>query len=418
MQFADFHLHSSYSRATSKNITLEEMARNARIKGLDILGTGDFTHPEWLKQLKRDLSDESGIYNYDNIKFILTGEISLVYTQGGKGRRIHHVLLAPDFGAVDQINAVLDKKGRRDYDGRPIFGFSSIELTDVMLGISKDIMVIPAHCMTPWFGIFGSMSGFNSLEECFQEKTKYIHAVETGLSADPEMLWRISSLDKISLVSFSDAHSLHPHRLGREATVFDLKEMNYKNITDAIKNREIKFTCEVNPSYGKYHIDGHRACNFSCSPDESKKLRGICPKCRTKLTIGVLHRVEELADRPDGYKPKDSADFKSLLPLMELIALHYGQAVFSKKVFAMYNSFIERFGNEFNILLNAEKRDLEKMDEKLAELIIKNRGGKIDVIPGYDGVYGRPVISMNNTTYPASIKTEHMPKKQKSISDF
>ncbi len=412
MQFADLHLHSSYSRATSKNITLGEMARNARIKGLDILGTGDFTHPIWIKDLKKQLVDEDGIYDYDNIKFILTGEISLVYTQGGKGRRIHHVLLAPDFAAVDQINTFLDKKGRRDYDGRPIFGFSSIELVDTMMSISKDIMVIPAHCLTPWFGVFGSMSGFNSLEECFQDKTKYIHAVETGLSADPEMLWRISSLDDIALVSFSDAHSLHPHRLGREATVFDLKEVNYKNIVNAIKSKEILFTVETSPSYGKYHFDGHRNCNFSCTPDESKNLRNICPKCGTKLTIGVLHRVEELADRPEGFCPKAAPDFKSLLPLMELIALHYGQAVFSKKVLSLHNSFIERFGNEFNILIDVDRKDLEKIDEKLADLVIKNREGKIHVVPGYDGVYGKPMLSVK------PVENVPIKKRQKSISDF
>ena len=414
MQFADFHLHSSYSRATSKNITLAEMARNAKIKGLDILGTGDFTHPLWIKELEKKLVEDNGIYKYDDVNFVLSGEISLVYTQGGKGRRIHHVLLAPDFGTVDQINEFLDKKGRRDYDGRPIFGFSSIELVEVMMSISKEIMVIPAHCMTPWFGIFGSMSGFDSLEECFHDKTKHIYAVETGLSADPEMLWRISKLDKIALVSFSDAHSLHPHRLGREVSVFDLKEMNYKNITDAIKNREIKFTYEVNPSYGKYHFDGHRNCNFSCSPSDSKKLGNICPRCGNKLTIGVLNRVEELADRPEGYKPKGVPDFKSLLPLIELIALHYGQAVFSKKVFAMYNSFIEKFGNEFNIMLNIERKELAKIDEKLSDLIIKNREGKIHVVPGYDGVYGKPVLSDRIIRNEIS----HIKKKQKSISDF
>ncbi len=404
MQFADFHLHSSYSRATSKNITLDEMARNAKLKGLDILGTGDFTHPIWIKELKSRLSGD-GIYEHHDVSFVLSGEISLVYTQGGKGRRIHHVLIAPDFGAVDQINEFLDKKGRRDYDGRPIFGFSSIELVDAAMSISKDIIIMPAHAWTPWFGVFGSMSGFNSLEECFQDRTKYIYCIETGLSSDPQMNWRLSALDDITLISNSDAHSLHPHRLGREANALDLKKIDYKNLLDAIKTRKgFEFTVEVSPSYGKYHFDGHRACNFSCEPAESKKMNNKCPRCGKTLTIGVLNRVEELADRPDGYKPKDAPDFKSLLPTMELIALQCGQGLFSKKVLGIYNAFVKEFGNDFNILLNAERKDLEKIDKEIAELIMKNREGKIEVIPGYDGVYGIPKLAAA--------------KKQKSMTDF
>ena len=413
MQFADFHLHSSYSRATSKNITLDEMARNAKIKGLGILGAGDFTHPKWIEELRKSLQADGGVYEYNGVHFVLSGEISLVYTQGGKGRRIHHVLLAPDFDAVDQFNEFLDKKGRRDYDGRPIFGFSSIELVEQMLSISKDMMVIPAHAWTPWFGVFGSMSGFDSLEECFQEKTKYIHAIETGLSSDPAMNWRLSALDKITLLSNSDAHSLHPHRLGREANAFDLKEINYRNIVNAIKNKDVAFTVEVDPSYGKYHIDGHRACNFSCEPNQARAMKNICPKCRRELTIGVLHRVETLADRPDGYKPKDAPGFKSLLPLTELIALYYGQAVSSKKVFAAYALLIEKFGNEFNIMLNVEKEDLDKIDETIAELVIRNREGKIKIIPGYDGVYGKPI-----TGEVQEIDTATLRKRQRSISEF
>ena len=271
MQFIDLHLHSRYSRACSKNINLDTLAASARKKGLTVLGTGDFSFLAWNKELKSNLSEEDGIYEYDNIKFILSNEISLMYKQDGKGRRIHHVLLAPSFDVVDQINEFLAKKGRLDYDGRPIFGFSSIELVDVMMGISRDIMIIPAHAWTPWFGIFGSMSGFDSLEDCFKEKTKHIHAIETGLSSDPPMNWRISFLDNVSLVSFSDAHSANTFRLGRECTAIDLNKVSYSKITDAIKNNKIKMTVEFFPEEGKYHYDGHRACNFSCSPSESKK---------------------------------------------------------------------------------------------------------------------------------------------------
>jgi len=382
-------------------MNIETLAKNAKIKGIDILGTGDFTHPLWLKEMKQKLVFENGIYDFDNTKFVLSGEISLMYSKNGKGRRVHHVLLAPDFLVVDQINEYLGKKGRLDYDGRPIFGIDSEEFTENMMQISKDIEIIPAHVWTPWFAIFGSMSGFNSVEECFGDKAKYIHALETGLSSDPAMNWRLSKLDKYVLVSNSDSHSPYPWRLGREANAFDLKNVNYKEMIDAIRTRKnFLFTIETSPSYGKYHFDGHRSCNFSCSPEESKKMKNICPVCHKPLIIGVMNRVEELADRPDGFRPKDAVDFKTLLPLSELIAASFGVQAFSKKVWAMYNMFIERFGNEFNILLNAEKNDLKKINEKLADLIIRNRNGKIKVEPGFDGVYGKLVLEKETEKQP------------------
>jgi uncharacterized protein (TIGR00375 family) len=393
MQFADLHMHSSYSRATSTKMNLQELSTYAKTKGLDILGTGDFTHPSWLKELKNKLSG-NGVYEYDDTKFVLSGEISLIYKQDGKGRRVHHVLLAESFEVVDQIVEWLKKKGRIDYDGRPIFGFSSVELTDAMISISKDIMIIPAHVWTPWYGIFGSMSGFDSVEECFQDQAKHIYALETGLSSDPPMNWRLSKLDRYTLVSNSDSHSPYPWRLGREANVFDLKEISYINILKAIKNRkDFLFTVEVDPSYGKYHYDGHRNCNFSCSPEEALKLNNICPKCKQPLTIGVLHRVEELADRPEGFRPADAVDYKSLIPLSEIISMVTGTDVFTKKVWEIYNQLIAKFNNEFNILLNAEKEELKRVvKDKLADLIIKNREGRIKVLPGYDGVYGKPIL--------------------------
>ena len=404
--FCDLHLHSKYSRACSKNISLDSLAANARKKGLTVLGTGDFSFHAWNKELKSKLSESDGIYEYDGIKFVLSNEISLMYTQDGKKRRIHHILLAPSFDVVDQINEFLAKKGRLDYDGRPIFGFSSIELVDAMISISKDIMIIPAHAWTPWFGVFGSMSGFDSLDECFQERTKHIYAIETGLSSDPSMNWRVSSLDNIALVSFSDAHSANTFRLGRECTVLDLDKLDYFKLTDAIKNKKIHMTIEFFPEEGKYHYDGHRTCNFSCGPSEAEKLNNICPKCKSPLTIGVLHRVEAMANRPEGYRPKGAADFRSVLPLSELIALYCRQAVFSKKVFSVYNSLIDKFDSEFNVLLDAKKDELEKTDAKLADLIIKNREGKIEIVPGYDGVYGKPLL-------PGRAE-----RRQKSVSDF
>ncbi len=393
MQFVDLHIHSKYSRATSKDLTIENLAKYAKIKGLTVLGTGDFSHPIWNKELKQRLIYDDGIYEHGGVKFIPSTEISLVYTQDKKGRRIHHLVLAPTLEIVDQINEFLKSKGRVDYDGRPIFGFSSIELVERLMEISGDIMVIPAHAFTPWFGIFGSMSGFDSLEECFGEKTKYIHAIETGLSSDPKMNWRLSSLDKISLVSFSDAHSAYPWRIGRECCAFDCKPA-YKEITESIKTKEkFSFTVEFFPEEGKYHFDGHRICNFSCSPEESKKLQSICPRCGKKLTIGVLNRVEQLADREDGHVPENAVPFKSLVPLSELIAAVNGGAPYSKGTWEIYSGLIGRFGNEFNVMLNAEENELKKSSKSLAAAIIKNRNGELKITPGYDGVYGKIILS-------------------------
>lgn len=391
---ADLHIHSRFSRACSKNINLENLAKFSRIKGLNLLGTGDFTHPEWLKELKENLMEKnSGIYEYNGMNFMLSTEISLAFTKDNKGRRIHLVILAPNFEIVDEINKWLDTKGRRDYDGRPIFGFSCIELVDEMMKISKNIEIIPAHAWTPWFGIFGSMSGFDSLKEAFGEKEEYIHAIETGMSSTPEMNWKLSYLNDKSIISFSDAHSFWPWRLGREATIFDVNEnFSYEDIISQIRNNSFKATIETAPEYGKYHYDGHRLCKFSCSPEESKKLGNICPVCKKPLTIGVDSRVNHLADNPSGFKPKNAKLFYKILPLHELIALVKGTLISSKLCWGYYNKFIDAFGNEFNILLDVEKEKLAKIDDKLAEVIMLNREGKIKVIPGYDGEYGRAVL--------------------------
>jgi uncharacterized protein (TIGR00375 family) len=396
---ADLHIHSPYSRAVSKKMTLETLAEKGIAKGIDLLGTGDFTHPVWIEEIKKRLIDNgTGVYSYEDMNFVLSNEIALIYTQGGKGRRIHYIILSPSIEVTEQINDFLKSKGRVDYDGRPIFGFSSIELVENLISISKDIEIIPAHAWTPWFGILGSMSGFNSLEECFQEKIKYIHAIETGLSSDPPMNWRCSFLDDITLISNSDSHSPYPHRLGREANVFDLKKVTYKNVIEAIRTKKgLTQTIETAPDYGKYHLDGHRLCNVSLEPKESKKNNNICPKCGKGLTIGVLNRVEELADRKEGYALKDAPGYKTLIPLPEIIALHVNQQVATKKVFDIYNTLMNRFKTDFDISLNVEKSELVKVvDERLADLIIRNRNGKINVIPGYDGVYGKPVIGEEN----------------------
>jgi uncharacterized protein (TIGR00375 family) len=395
MIFADLHMHSKYSRATSKNLDIPNLEKWGKIKGLNLIGTGDFQHPLWLENLKRDLVEQDGILkSKGGMNFLLQTEISLIYTQGGKGRRIHHIILAPNFEVVDQIQEALGKKGRLDYDGRPIFGFDSIELIDMMREISEDIEVIPAHIWTPWFGLLGSKSGFDSIKECFGDRTKYIHALETGLSSDPAMNWRISSLDKYTLISNSDSHSFWPWRIGRETNIFDV-ELTYKNILNAIRTKKgLKETIEVDPSYGKYHIDGHRNCNISFEPDETKKNKGICPKCGKALTIGVLNRVEELADRPEGFKPEGAIPFKKLIPLAELISKQIGvKSLNSKSVFSKYMEIIDHFKSEFDVLLNENEESLSKfLDKRLVDLIIKNREGKLLIKPGYDGVYGELVL--------------------------
>jgi len=394
MIFADLHIHSKYSRATSKNLDLESLEKWARIKGIDLLGTGDFTHPVWIEELRKNLAEKNGIlYSKTGFKFLLTGEISLIYTQA-RGRSVHLVLLAPSFEVVDKINDYFDKKKlRRDYDGRPIFGIPAEKFVEDIKAISKDVEIIPAHAWTPYFGVFGSESGFDSLKEAFGSQLQNIHAIETGMSSDPEMNWHIKELNDKTIVSFSDSHSFWPWRLGREATIF-AKADAYKDIIDAIRENKILGTVETDPAYGKYHWDGHRACNFSSSPQETKKLGGICPVCHKPLVIGVENRVEELTNQPTEDN-KNRKKYWKMLPLSEIISVVYSTGMISKKAWNVYNGLIEKFGNEFNILLNVSREELlkEKVDLLLVEQILLNRQGKIKVIPGYDGEYGKAVLN-------------------------
>jgi len=398
---ADFHIHSKYSRATSHDMDLESLDKWAKIKGIKVLGTGDFTHPEWLKNLKSKLEPaEPGLYNLksqisnlkseDKTKFILTSEISCIYSKKNKVRKIHIIVFAPSFEAVDKINAQLGWIGNLKSDGRPILGLDAKELTKIVLNISGDCLVVCSHAWTPWFSVFGSRSGFDSLEECFDEYSKYIYAIETGLSSSPEMNWRLSALDKITLISNSDAHSAQ--KIGREANVFDT-EISYPAITEAIKTKnpqKFLYTVEFFPEEGKYHYDGHRLCNISLSPEESKKYNNICPNCGKLLTIGVLNRVAELADRPQGFKPQNAIPFKSLIPLAEIIADCLGVLPGAKQVEKEYKNLIEKFDNEFEILLNASRSNLENVTlPEIAEGSERVREGKISILPGYDGVYGK-----------------------------
>ncbi|MBI4149740.1 DNA helicase UvrD [Candidatus Woesearchaeota archaeon] len=417
MIIADLHVHSKYARATSKSLDLENLEKYARIKGLHLLGTGDFTHPAWIRELKSKLTEQDGICSTaSGFPFLLQTEISLIYSDGGKGRRIHNIVLAPGFAVVEQITEYLLKHGRVDYDGRPIFNIPCPEFTAELKKISADIEIIPAHVWTPWFSLYGSMSGFNSIKECFKDQARHIKAIETGLSSDPGMNWRLSELDNIAIVSFSDLHSHWPWRIGREATVFDVEKVTYKNIIAALHEKKIQKTIEFWPEEGKYHYDGHRNCNVCLHPADAVKNRNRCPACGSQLTIGVLHRVEELADRPEGFKPAHAIPFQNLIPLSELIAGISKQPVGSQKVWKVYNDLIAAFGNEFSVLLDAEQQDLVKAaGEKVADIIIRNRSQKIPFKPGYDGVYGIPLLSEEDVQDEEIVKPKQV---QKGLGDY
>lgn len=393
---ADLHIHSPYSRATSRDITIQNLERFARVKGLGLLGTGDFTHPDWMRILKQSLQEDgSGILRSSTgFGFILSTEVSNIYEQDKRARKIHSVILAPDFGTAGQINEFLSGHGDLKNDGRPMLrGMACPELADGLHSISPDIVIIPSHAWTPWFGIFGSKSGFDSVQECFQDQAKRIFALETGLSSDPAMNWRLSGLDRYALVSNSDAHSYWPWRIGREANVFELHRPGYKEIIQAMKRKDtkrFKFTIEVDPAYGKYHHDGHRKCNVKLEPRDSMRKDNRCPVCGRPLTIGVMHRVEELADRPAGYMPEGAVPFKTLIPLTEIIATVRGTGQLSSKgVWDDYNRLVKAFGSEFEVLLQAQESKMKEIVKpRIAKLIMLAREGKVKVTPGYDGVYG------------------------------
>lgn len=392
---ADFHMHGKYSRATSKDLVFENIEKYARLKGLSLVGTGDFTHPKWKEEIGTKLEQKktSGIYyTKTGFPFLLQTEISLIYTQNGKGRRIHNLVLAPSLDVVDQITEALKKRGRVDYDGRPIFKIPCPEFVEMMRSISQDIEVIPAHAWTPHFGVLGSGSGFDSLKECFEDQEKHIHAIETGISSTPAMNWRIPELDNRTIVSFSDSHSYWPWRMGREATIFELKELTYKAILQSIRNNEITATIETDPAYGKYHADGHRACDIRFEPQESKNHHDICPKCKKKLTIGVLHRIEQLAQREEGYTPKNAKPFSTLLPLHEVIA-HVVKKRLGTLAVQQEADKLLQLGSELDVLLYTPLNDIEKATSpRITKAIAANRIGQVTMLPGYDGVYGTPVF--------------------------
>lgn len=441
-QIVDFHIHSKYSRACSPNLTLENIDKTCRTKGIDIIGTGDFTYPKWFQNIKDELEEienvplhpfgykskgdtgglrnndiitdtkkipltpfterglkrGSGLYKLkiavdDKVKFILTTELALVYKKGGKARRIHVVVHAPNIEAAEDLNKQLDKNYNIRSDGRPILGMSAEDLCQLCFSIHPKFIIYPAHIWTPWFGILGSKSGFERIEECFGKFTKQIYAYETGLSSDPAMNWRVSQLDKLTLLSNSDAHSLE--NIGREANVFELKEISYNSVYEVIKGNKkagkILRTIEFYPEEGIYHYDGHRDCKISFPPPESKKNKNICPVCKQPLTIGVLNRVEALADRPEGFILPNTSNYKKLVGLDKIIADSMSiKSRKSKKVIFKYNEMIKKFGSELNILIDLNLDILKNSDDKLIiEGIRRVRAGEIKIIPGFDGQYGR-----------------------------
>ena len=426
---ADLHIHSRYSRASSERMTLEEICRFAKIKGLNLVGTGDFTHPKWLNEISQILVQDSdpGLYSVvtdpsSKMRFLLTSEVCTIFRVGSECKKVHHVILSPATEVVTQINDALSKFGDLSADGRPILDMTASQLVEEVMQISSENIVFPAHAWTPWFGVFGAFSGFDSIEECYGDMAKHIKVLETGLSSDPPMNWRLSKLDTLTLVSNSDCHSFWPWRIGREANVFELEKCSYDEIAQTITQGDperFKFTIETDPAYGKYHWTGHRACNVSFSPKDAGKFHNICPVCRRELTKGVEQRVEELADRSRELKMSGKPGFIHLLPLSEIISAVVGASSPStQSVWKIYNQLIEKFGNEYSVLIDASNQALSEIVEpRIANAILSARSGSLKVIPGYDGVYG--MLELHG---PENGSTKPIPRQagsqQRNLQDF
>jgi uncharacterized protein (TIGR00375 family) len=382
-------------------MSITEIARFAKIKGLNLVGTGDFTHPKWLREIQETLVPElnTGLYrvadNVDSpVRFMLTTEVCTIFSFENETKKVHHVLLTPNVETAVQINDALKRYGDLAADGRPMLNMTAPQLVEEVMATSSENMVFPAHAWTPWFSVFGAFSGFDSIEDCYQDMTKHIHALETGLSSDPPMNWRLSRLDRFALVSNSDCHSFWPWRIGREANVFELERASYREVVEAVCSKDparFKFTIETDPAYGKYHWTGHRKCNVSLSPQDAQKFGNICPVCRRKLTKGVEQRVEELADRPANFKPDNTPGFMRLLPLSEIIATVLGvDSPSTQAVWRIYNLLVGKFGDEYTVLMDASKEALaEVADAHIADAVLRVRTGSVRVVPGYDGVYGK-----------------------------
>ncbi|HHJ06014.1 MAG TPA: AAA family ATPase, partial [Anaerolineae bacterium] len=404
---ADLHIHSRYSRATSKKLDFEHLSQWAQMKGVTLLGTGDISHPAWLEEMRQTLQPaEAGLFKLKDeiaravqsrvpvasqgaVRFMLAGEISGIYKKNGRVRKVHNVIFAPSLEDAAKIQAALEKIGNIRSDGRPILGLDSRDLLEIILEINPQNHLIPAHIWTPWFSMLGSKSGFDTVEECFEDLTPHIFALETGLSSDPPMNWRVSNLDRYTLVSNSDAHS--PQKLAREANIFDT-DPSYSAIFEALQSgapANFKGTLEFFPEEGKYHLDGHRKCKLRWTPAETLAHNGLCAVCGKPVTVGVMHRVETLADRPAGGKPARVHPFQSLIPLPELLSEVHGVGPNSKRVQKHYQDLLTRLGSELFILLDAPLEDIQKAGGALlAEGIRRMRARQVILAPGYDGEFG------------------------------
>jgi len=392
---ADLHLHSKYSRAVSSQMMIPEIAKWATKKGIGLVGSADWTHPLWLAELKQKLVEiGEGVFacrqDLAGPKFLLTTEIASIFSQGGKIRRIHTMVFAPNFSVVEKINEKLRGRGANLLaDGRPMTGLPVKDLAEIVFSVSPECLVIPSHLWTPWFGTYGDKGGFDSLEEGYGNLSGNILAIETGLSSDPAMNFRVAELDNRSILSFSDAHS--PSMLGREATVFKVEDVSYPNIHQAIKTQQIAYTIEFYPEEGKYHFTGHRNCGVRQSPEETKKLGETCPVCGKPLTVGVMLRVEELATRTkeEAAGTSQRPKFFKMVPLLEILAEVFQSGSLSKTVLEKYDFLVKHFGSELTILLKSNLEEITKVaGEKLGEGIKRVREGRIVVDPGYDGVFG------------------------------
>ena len=395
MYIADFHIHSKYSRATSKDMELDGLTKWAKYKGIDILGTGDITHFYWFHELKRNLkeTDRFGIYNYKGVDFILTGEVCNIFEYKGMTKKIHNIIFLSSFEKTEKFNRIIERFGDLNSDGRPILQLEAKELLRIVKEVDDFGFIVPAHIWTPHFSLFGSNSGFDDIEECFGDLTEEIFALETGLSSDPEMNWRVSKLDRFSLISNSDAHS--PSKIGREANVF-YEKFDFKELIEILKNKKFEMTVEYFPEEGKYHYDGHRNCKVCLSPEETKKNNYICPVCGKKLTIGVMHRVETLADRKNNEKPQKYVPFKKIVPLDQIIASVMNKELTSQIVQKTYFEIINKIGPEFDIFLKIDENELEdKIDKKVFEGIKNVKKGNVIIKPGYDGEFGKVGIKID-----------------------
>ncbi|MFT4343990.1 MAG: endonuclease Q family protein [Candidatus Woesearchaeota archaeon] len=393
MLFADFHIQSYVTNGSSKDMTVENIEKTARIKGLHIVGTGGFTHPEWYKELTRNLIEENGLYKTaSGLYFILQTEVNLVFMHNGRERKVHIILLAPSFETVEEINRCLAKYGDLTRDGCPTLSLSCTELTRQIKEISEDIEIIPAHIFDESYGVLGYKNGFRSLSDAFGKELQHIYALEIGIECDPTLAWRISSLDQFTLLANSDARSPHTWQIGKNANILAIPEIIYRNIIDALRTQKNFYgTIEYDPQLSSSYADGHRRCNFSSLPAQTKELNGICPICKKPLVTGILHHIERLADRPIAFERQSALPFKTIIPLAKLIAWHYDTSPQSKKVQQLYDALISAGKDEFTVLLYMSSDILRKYcGEELTEIIIRNRYGQVRCTPGFDGASGYP----------------------------